>query len=387
MCAWKFNPFTGKLDYYLASKVTEEIDYMEYLSDEDAQEAYISDGLDPVTFTIAVDAVSNSGGKGNQSVWSWNHVCSGSNRVLVVGISWYVGDPITSITYNGVPMTLAVQAVYTDPPFYASIYYLINPDAGEHSLSITFSSGSYGAAGAISFTGANTFSPIDQTAFSTAADSTGITTNITTGYANSYLIDDLHGWNGISGGAVNTGQTQEWLIQPPNQSSAGGSIKATTTAGLKSMGWRNFSPAREHVHAVVAIREGGAVPKLQCYSESTIKTQGLYSLKVVALGAYSLNKTLTRSVLPTIDLSDKLTIKFDVYASRTGSNIKIGLHDSGGTTTEITPNIESANVFQTITWDISGVPNSDKDAIDHIIITIVNADADNVFYLDNMFAE
>lgn len=79
-------------------------------------------------------------------------------------------------------------------------------------------------------------------------------------------------------------------------------------------------------------------------------------------------------------------VKFDVYASRTGGNIKIGLHNSDDTTTEITPYIASANAFQTITWDFSGVPNSAKNAIDEIIVTIVNADEDNVFYLDNFYA-
>jgi len=123
------------------------------------------------------------------------------------------------------------------------------------------------------------------------------------------------------------------------------------------------------------------------YSEATVKTQGSYALKSTAPVTTSLNKTLTRTVSPTIDLSYKTEITFDMRASRTGSNIKIGIHDSGGTTTEITPNITSANVYQTVTWDISGVSNADKDVIDQIIVTIVNADASNTFYIDNFFAE
>ncbi len=80
------------------------------------------------------------------------------------------------------------------------------------------------------------------------------------------------------------------------------------------------------------------------------------------------------------------TLKFDVYASRTGSNLKFGIHDTGGTTTEITPNITDANAWQTITWDISAVSDANKDAIDTFIITIVNAGADNTFYVDNFYA-
>lgn len=126
---------------------------------------------------------------------------------------------------------------------------------------------------------------------------------------------------------------------------------------------------------------------LQCYSESSIKQQGSYSLKGFADQTNSLNETLTRTIGSPINLSGVQTLKFDIRASRTGSNIKIGIHDSGGTTTEKTHAVSGANSWETVTWDISGVANANKDAIDKIIVTIVNADADNTFYLDNFYAE
>ena len=136
-----------------------------------------------------------------------------------------------------------------------------------------------------------------------------------------------------------------------------------------------------------AIYDGvNGLATIQSFSESTIKTQGSYSLKGMACITDSLNKTLTRTVSPTIDLSNIANLSFDIRSTRTGSNIKIGIHDSGGTTTEITPNITSANTFQTVSWDISAVSNVNKDAIDSIIITIVNADAANTFYFDNFIA-
>lgn len=128
------------------------------------------------------------------------------------------------------------------------------------------------------------------------------------------------------------------------------------------------------------------MPSLQCYSESSIKQQGSYSLKGIAKQTYSLNETLTRTIGSPINLSGIQTLKFDIRASRTGSNIKIGIHDSGGTTTEKTHSISNANTWETVTWDISGVANANKDAIDKIIVTILNADADNTFYLDNFYA-
>jgi len=122
------------------------------------------------------------------------------------------------------------------------------------------------------------------------------------------------------------------------------------------------------------------------YSEPTIRTQGSYAIKSSAPVNICLNKTLTRTVSPTINLSNYTQIKFDIRSTRTGSNIKIGIRDSGGTTTYITPNVTSANNYQTVDWDISAVSNANKDAIDRIIIEIVNAAASNTFYIDNLFA-
>jgi len=126
-------------------------------------------------------------------------------------------------------------------------------------------------------------------------------------------------------------------------------------------------------------------PILECYSEPIIKTQGTYSLKVVAQASSSINKTLTRTISPTANLTDYQVIYFDMRASRTGANVKIGIHDTGGTTTETTPNITSANTWQTISWDISEVPNINKDDIDASVITIINDAQINTFYLDNEY--
>jgi hypothetical protein len=57
-----------------------------------------------------------------------------------------------------------------------------------------------------------------------------------------------------------------------------------------------------------------------------------------------------------------------------------------GSTFDTTPTINSANTFESKTWDISAIPNANKEAIDQIQLQIVNADAANTFYIDNMYA-
>lgn len=124
---------------------------------------------------------------------------------------------------------------------------------------------------------------------------------------------------------------------------------------------------------------------LQSYSEDTIKQQGAYSLKVFAEQTSSLTETLTRTFDPVINLSDRLEIKFSARASRTGNQFKVGIHDSGGTTTEYAVNIAEVDVWQEEIWDISGIANINKDAIDEIILTILNADVANTIYIDEIY--
>jgi hypothetical protein len=122
-------------------------------------------------------------------------------------------------------------------------------------------------------------------------------------------------------------------------------------------------------------------------TESEIRVQGKSSLKVIAPSGSSLNKSITHTFPSPKNLSDSTRIKFAIRASRTGSNIKIGLHDSGGSVSEITPNITSIDTFQWITWDVSQISTINKDSIDQIIITITNADETNIFYIDDIYSD
>ncbi|MBU2249877.1 MAG: hypothetical protein KKD77_24235, partial [Gammaproteobacteria bacterium] len=130
-----------------------------------------------------------------------------------------------------------------------------------------------------------------------------------------------------------------------------------------------------------------AAVALQCYSESGVVQQGTYSLAVAANSPDALNQTLIRTIGAPIDLSGMGGAYLYIRTTlRTGSNIKIGIHDSGGVTTEITPNVAATGAWQKVEWVLTGVADADKDAIDQIIITIVNADASEIFFLDNIYA-
>jgi len=127
--------------------------------------------------------------------------------------------------------------------------------------------------------------------------------------------------------------------------------------------------------------------RVDCYSESSDKKQGSYALKIIALITDSLNKTFNKTLSPAKNLTNQNTLEFWTKASRTGTNFRIGLHDSGGTTNWFNVTISSANTWEYKVLDLVSIEIANKDAIDKVIIEITNADALNTIYLDSLFAD
>jgi len=124
---------------------------------------------------------------------------------------------------------------------------------------------------------------------------------------------------------------------------------------------------------------------LQCYT-SIEKEQGDHSLKVEALITNSLGDTLTRTVSPVKDLTGKASVVLWARSDRTGENFKVEYHDSGGNTIEYTIEILVADTWEKKEIDISAVDDADKDAIDQIKYTVLNADSTTIIYLDDNYS-
>lgn len=219
-----------------------------------------------------------------------------------------------------------------------------------------------------------------------------------------FIVDQAGGaGNEVGSNLVKHGVSAAWQIWEFHVDKSGGEANATVEVFLDGVSKGTFDCDREiaGTNGRIDLIQYGYTTNdmlshidyvqagnlnLQCYSESSIKVQGSYSLKGIARITGSLNDYLQRAVSPTINLTDIIGNKLYIRASRTGSNIKIGIKDSGGVWTEITPNIATANVWQGVDWNISAVSNVNKDVINTIRVTIINASATNTFYLDNMFA-
>jgi hypothetical protein len=194
----------------------------------------------------------------NSSSSTFSHTITGTNPVLLVGVSCE-SRTVSTITYNGVAMTLAAGPP-ASPLNNVYIYYLVAPPTGTNSVAVTYSSFAYGEVTAISLTGADQSSPIDVTNKAHILATTSPSTSITTTVANDWIVDYITD-NSNSTVTVNAAQTQRTNIVADNRIVCM-STRAVTTAGAYSMSWTsNFNDQYDHV--LVAVKEstsgGGAV--------------------------------------------------------------------------------------------------------------------------------
>jgi len=193
---------------------------------------------------------------------------------------------------------------------------------------------------------------------------------------------------------------KDFTIQGSNNDTDWVTLKAVTNAtwtqgSQNSYTFTNTTEYRYYKINITAVLSGslcsiseieGFEPNLQCYSEDTIKEQGTYSLKVIAAKTESLSDTLIRTLDPVKDLTGKMSITLWARSDRTGENFKVEYHDSGGETISYTVNILVVGTWEKKSIDISAVVDANKDTIDQIKYTILNADAAAEIYLDDNFS-
>jgi len=115
---------------------------------------------------ITVDSAGTNQSQGVAASLTFSHTCSGSNRLLAVCISTVDGVTASSITYNGINLTLQVEE---DFPILTSgnaeIWTLTAPTEGANNVIITWSTAIVGLKKvvAISFNGVHQTSPVMDT--------------------------------------------------------------------------------------------------------------------------------------------------------------------------------------------------------------------------------
>lgn len=107
-----------------------------------------------LTDDIAFDAVS-VGQIASGTELTFSHTCSGSNRILLVGIKEAsdTAEYVTGVTYNGVALTKIDSIRIPPSERWVSLWYLINPDSGTHDIVITANASTFMRGSGASYTG------------------------------------------------------------------------------------------------------------------------------------------------------------------------------------------------------------------------------------------
>ena len=111
--------------------------------------------------------------RANTDTITFNHTCTGSNRILIVAVHIDNDDEtVSSVTYNGVNLIYIGRA--TSPAGIGDnrteLWYKVGPTTGENEVVVTLSGANDCVAGAISYTGVDSSTPIGTPA--TANDDT-----------------------------------------------------------------------------------------------------------------------------------------------------------------------------------------------------------------------
>ena len=106
---------------------------------------------------------------------------------------------------------------------------------------------------------------------------------------------------------------------------------------------------------------------------------------LVKITAGSNTEDYVQRRIGTTDLTDYDLVSFWVRSSKAGNNVQLGFGESSATEHEQLFHIDTANQWQKIYWDISDIPDHEKNEVRHWRVTAINNNY--TLYFDNIVAE
>lgn len=243
---------------------------------------------------MAFDAATNSGYQAAQSTYSWSHTCTGSDRFLSVDVSLLsAGATVSSITYNGVALSLiGVQSTVTAFGR-VECWGLVAPDSGSHTIAVTLSSSIASAGTAVSY--ADVHQTIPTEAFNSAqATNAGSATDasvVATPVADNCII---HAALVTDDGSVAANQTTRNNVTGAIGSGANEDTGPVTPAAATTMSYTGLGIVATWAMGAYAIRP---TSYLATYGESLAasRSPGAVLVHAVSLGKDAAG-TQTRAV-------------------------------------------------------------------------------------------
>jgi hypothetical protein len=328
----------------------------------------------PGSGVVTVDAVSsNSVGGSSSSLTVTNHTTSGSDRLMLVGISIVDdgasgGRQISSVTYSGVNLTQVCTGSVSDDAR-VWIYRLIAPPVTTANVVVTLdgavaSSGKI-TAGVMTFTGVDQTTPLG-TCVTDTNDSSPHAVTVTS--ATNELVFDVYASEdaAMTMASSPSGRTQRWN-RTTNSDGGGGS----TAPGASSvtMTWTANSGSSHWALAAVPVKPAPAGPPTSLVLPSWTPQSGELLLVGVALRDETIVPSLSGNGLTWTQVADRdndrLQMGVNLYrasgASPTAGSITISL--PGNTLPAYAVAVRLSNVDTTVNQGIEAFATASGGAV------------------------
>lgn len=169
--------------------------------------------------TIVFDASNVSASTAQTNILSWSYtVGSGSNRILIVGVSIRNdARSVTSIAYGTQSLALAGNRTGTNAR--VQIWYLIAPNSGTNTITVNLSGNTEVVGGAVSLSGVNQSQDLATQFIGDANNNSTPSVSITPATVNAWVVDTLafrQRGSSVADGAtatVGAGQNPRWNTQ------------------------------------------------------------------------------------------------------------------------------------------------------------------------------
>jgi hypothetical protein len=289
---------------------------------------------------IAFDAASVSSGDGTGSSISWSHTVTsgGSDRILVVGVSWRNSGndtwTVSSVTYNSQALTpIRKDEQFGDPPGSRStaLYYLTDPPTGSaYTIQVNFSGSVFRSiGGAVSFTGVDQSDPVDAENGIAGATGTNPSVTVTTNTDGAWVVDTLCIRNAGGTTSVSGGQTERWNRRTSSESidGAGSTIGPNSPAGDVTMSWTTGTNEGYSI-STAALKPSG-VQSFSNTSSITIPDSGPASLYPSQITVSGVTGTVTKVTVSVYDLNHTWADDIDMLLVGPGGQTVMLMSDQG----------------------------------------------------------
>lgn len=255
-------------------------------------------GAQEVRAQIAVDSVSGvTGPTSDQISRTWSHtVGSGSNRILIVGVSIKDGAAnVNSVTYGGTALVSIGSRTDGGLNTKIAIWKLVAPASGLANIVVTLSAAKRIVAGSVSFTGVDQTTP--NGAFASNVGTNGTPTVNVSSASGELVIDTFAVQGDASPATVGGGQTQRWNRNTGaldnNEVLGGGSTEPGASTVTMSWGLGQAQPWSIGAVSLKPAIQDLTIAKSHSGNFTQGQTGATYSITVTNSGSANTSGTVT----------------------------------------------------------------------------------------------